>query len=168
MPVDVALTLAWPALTALLATPALAARLPELVHTSHAVTPGDAWPPRAGETGHASARLVELADPAGAPTRLRCHARLTSPRGTVAEVEAELAILGDAPATGFALRRRDLHDVALTLTDADFLTAQPWLRLTSELAPGDVIHVRAETTTAVPHGGEPRTPRRARSSETAR
>ena len=40
VPLDLALTLAWPALTALLAYPELAARLPELVHASHAVRPG--------------------------------------------------------------------------------------------------------------------------------
>ncbi len=159
VPVDLALTLAWPALSALLAYPELAARLSELVHASHAITPGPAWPPLPGETGETTARLVELDDPSGAPTRLRCHARLASARGVVADVEAELAILGDAPATAFALRRRDLHDLTLTLAepgDADFLAAQPWLTLTAELATGDVLRVRAETTVDVPHDGDPR------------
>ena len=158
VPVDVALTLAWPALSALLAYPALAARMSELVHASHAVRPGEAWPPRAGERGETDARLVELADPAGAPTRLRCHARLTSARGVIADIEAELVILGDAPATAFALRRRDVHDLTITLAeagDADFLAAQGWLALTRELNAGDVLHVRAETTLELPHGGDP-------------
>ena len=88
----------------------------------------------------------------------------------IADVEAELAILGDAPATAFALRRRDVHDLELTLAeagDADFLAAQPWLHLTRELAAGDVLHVRAETTVDVPHDGAPRWTATARSSAPA-
>lgn len=159
VPLDLAWTLAWPAVCALLATPELAARFHELVHATHAVTPGPAWPPLVGETGDASAWLVELDDPVGAPTRLRCRARVECSRGLVATVEAELAILGDAAATPFALRRHDVHEVELTLRetgDADLLAEQPWLSLDGELAAGDVLHVRAETTLDVPRDGEPR------------
>ena len=145
VPLDLAWTLAWPAVCALLATPELAARFHELVHATHAVTPGPAWPPLPGETGDASAWLVELADPVGAPTHLRCRAQVSCARGLVATVEAELAILGDAAATSFSLRRHDHHDVELTLReagDADFLAEQHWLSLTEDLAAGDVLRVR--------------------------
>ena len=62
VPLDVALTLAWPALAGLLAVPELAARMLELVHASHAVMPGEAWPPREGETrdGRGSAGRAAL------------------------------------------------------------------------------------------------------------
>ncbi|MDA0136568.1 DUF1729 domain-containing protein [Solirubrobacter sp. CPCC 204708] len=159
VPLDLAWTLAWPAVCDLLATPELAARFHELVHATHAVEPGEAWPPRPGESGPCSAWLVELSDPAGAPTRLRCRARVESERGLVATVDAELAILGDAAATDVELRRHDFHNVELTLReagDADFLAEQPWLELRDELRAGDVLHVRAETTLEVPRGGEPR------------
>lgn len=158
VPLDLAWTLAWPAVCSLLATPELAARFHELVHATHAVQPGPAWPPAPGETGEAAAWLVELADPVGAPTRLRCRARVTSARGLVATVEAELAILGDAAATAFELRRHDLHEVELTLReagDADFLAEQEWLTLDAPLAAGDVLHVHAETTLDVPRDGAP-------------
>ena len=51
VPLDLAWTLAWPAVCSLLATPELAARFHELVHATHAVTPGPAWPPLPGESG---------------------------------------------------------------------------------------------------------------------
>ena len=68
VPVDVALTLAWPALSGLLAYPALAARLSELVHAAHAVVPA-----RRGRRSRASAGSRRLGSwswphPAGAPT----------------------------------------------------------------------------------------------------
>ena len=53
-------------------------------------------------------------------------------------------------------RRPRRHEHAREPGDADFLAAQPWLRLTAELATGDVLHVRAETTVDVPHDGAPR------------
>ena len=76
-PLDVALTLAWPALAVLLSSTPFAARLAQLVHSGHSVAPGSAWPPRDGEHGHADVRVEALDDPDGAPTRLTCSAVLT-------------------------------------------------------------------------------------------
>ena len=149
VPLDLALTLAWPALAALLAVPELAARLAELVHVSHAVRPGATWPPQPGEHGTASARLVELRDPADGPTRLRCVAELTSARGPIAVVESELAILTDAPVTAYALRRRDVHEVTLEAGDAEFLASYLTVNSSVSVEPTCV-------TVEVPRDGAPR------------
>ena len=78
VPLDLALTLAWPALDGAARVPGArraAARARARVARGHARARRGRRAP--GEAGDATARLVELADPAGAPTRLRCHARLT-------------------------------------------------------------------------------------------
>ena len=64
---DLVLPLAWPALAGLLSSAPFAARLAEVVHAGHAVTPGPAWPPVPGERGRVQARVVALDDPDGAP-----------------------------------------------------------------------------------------------------
>ncbi len=97
--VDLALTLAWPALAGLLSSAPFAARLAELVHVGHGVVPGPAWPPAPGERGRVQARVVALDDPDGAPTRMTCRAELTSERGALAVVEADFMTLGAAPVT---------------------------------------------------------------------
>ena len=96
---DLALPLAWPALAGLLSSAPFAARLAEVVHAGHAVTPGPAWPPAPGERGRVQARVVALDDPDGAPTRMTCRAELSSARGAIAVVEAEFMALGPAPVT---------------------------------------------------------------------
>ena len=109
---DLALTLAWPVLAGVLSSAPFAARLAELVHVGHAVTPGIAWPPSAGERGRVHARVVALDDPDGAPTRMTCRAELSCERGAIAVVEANFMTLGAAPVTDHPAYRHEPADAA--------------------------------------------------------
>ena len=159
VPLDLALTLAWPALTALLAYPELAARLPELVHASHAVTPGAGVAAAPGRDGgddrpaRRARRPRRRADAAALPrpadlaraARRRRRGRARDPRRRPRD---RVRAAPPRPPRPHAHARR--------AGDADFLAAQPWLQPhRATLAAGDVLHVRAETTVDVPHDGEP-------------
>lgn len=158
VPHDLAFTLAWPALAALLGADDLAAAFGELVHAGHEITPGPAWPPAAGEEGTVTARLVRLADPDDAPTEIACEAVVTSARGEVARVRADLAVRRTAALGPWAERARRRHDVAAVLdaAAAAVLAEQPWLTLQDALAPGDAVRLRAETARDVARGGPAR------------
>jgi fatty acid synthase len=151
---DLALTLAWPALAALLSSAPFAARLAQLVHAGHAVSAGAAWPPRAGERGRVHARVDALDDPDGEPTRMTCHALLRSERGELATVEARLMTLGGAPVTDRLRHRRTAHDVELapSAAEADWLAEQPWLGGV-RLADGERLRLQVDCTTDEPRTG---------------
>ena len=153
---DLALTLAWPALAGLLSSAPFAAQLAQLVHTGHVVAAGPAWPPLPGERGQAGARIVALDDPDGAPTRMTCKAVLRSARGELACVEATYMTLGAAPVTDRLRLRREALDGELALTDgaeADWLAGQPWLSAEG-LAAGDRLGCEVQCTTDVPRSGD--------------
>ena len=155
---DLALTLAWPAVAGLLASAPLAARLAELVQAGHAVSPGPAWPPRPEDRGRVDARLVALDDPDGAPTRMTCRAVLHGERGVVATVDAEFVVLGGAPITDRARYRHEALDSELVLptaAEAGWLAARPWCA-GAALAAGDRVRVRVDCTTDVPRAGDAR------------
>ena len=113
--VDLALTLAWPAVAGLLSSTPFAARLAQLVHAGHRVVPGAAWPPRPGEHGQVRARVVLLDDAESAPTRLTCRALLRCERGELATVDVELVTLGASPVTDRLRHERTAHRVELAL-----------------------------------------------------
>ncbi len=153
---DLALTLAWPALAGLLAGEPFAARLAQLVHTGHVVTAGSAWPPLPGERGHAGARIVALDDPDGPPTRMTCHAAVRSARGELARVEATFVTLGAAPVTDRLRRRHEQLDGELVLAgaaEAQWLAEQPWLTAADDLKPGERLRLDVRCTTDVPRSG---------------
>ncbi|MFA4929690.1 MAG: fatty acid synthase subunit beta domain-containing protein, partial [Patulibacter sp.] len=152
VPVDVALSLAWPAVAGLLGEdPQIAARLAELVHARHEVVVGPAWPPVAGDEGTVTAELVGLEDPADGPTRIRVRAELR--RATdgplVATVHAGLVIVGAVAVTDDELRRTDDHDLTITVGEAErtVLAEQPWLTVRdgAAIAIGDRLDVTART-----------------------
>ncbi|MDP1850266.1 MAG: DUF1729 domain-containing protein, partial [Solirubrobacteraceae bacterium] len=152
---DLALTLAWPAVARLLSSAPFAARLAELVHVGHGVDPGPAWPPRPADRGSVQARVVALDDPDGAPTHMTCRAVLRCERGAVATVDAEFMLLGAAPVTDRASHRHAALDVELALptaAEAQWLAAQPWCA-GAPLAAGDRLRVRLDCTTDVPRAG---------------
>ncbi|WP_354699367.1 hypothetical protein DSM112329_05081 [Paraconexibacter sp. AEG42_29] len=100
VPLDLAFTLAWPALGRLLGSPPLAAHLSALLHAEHAVTPLAAWPPRVDEAGTVVVRVVAVEDPADAPTTVRCRAHLAGERGPLADVETVLIVRTPGPVFG--------------------------------------------------------------------
>ncbi|MDP2712617.1 MAG: DUF1729 domain-containing protein, partial [Solirubrobacteraceae bacterium] len=158
---DLALTLAWPALAGLLSHAAFAARLAQLVHVGHAVTPGPAWPPLPDEHGRVRARIVALDDPDAAPTRMRCRAVLRCERGELARVEADFMTLGAAPVTDREHHRRETHDVDLELAteaEAGWLAARPWLagadwQAGGSPAAGERLRLQVDCATDVPRAG---------------
>ncbi|MGE3141564.1 MAG: acyltransferase domain-containing protein, partial [Thermoleophilia bacterium] len=158
VPLDLALSLAWPAVAGLLGVPEVAYRLPELVHSRHRVTPGPAWPPRPGETGEARAHLAALDDPGDAPTRMTCEAVVAGPRGVVATLEAELMILGADGVTAAerSLRRVVDRTIAPGPAERALLLEQPWVRRDGEVPDGGPLRVHAEVTMERPRGGAAR------------
>ncbi len=153
--IDVAFTLAWPALARLLSSAPFAARVAQLIHAGHAVRPGPAWPPQAGERGDVQARIADLDDPDGRPTRMRCHAVLRSERGVLATVDADFATLGGAPVTDRLRYRHVTHDVELVLAteaEAGWLAEQPWIG-PAVLAAGERLRLRVDCTTDEPRAG---------------
>lgn len=159
VPLDLALTLAWPALAGLLGVPEVASRLTELVHGAHAVRPGPAWPPREGEGGRVRAHLGELDDPAGRITRLSCSATLTCARGVLAEIDADLLVLGAEPVTGAERRMRRAIDRVITPAgpaERALLADQDWVRAVRPLPAAGPLRVRADAGMEQPRGGAPR------------
>ena len=155
---DLALTLAWPALAALLSSAPVAARLAELMHVGHTVTAGPAWPPHPDDRGRVKARIVALDDPDGAPTRMTCRAVLHGARGVVATVDADFTLFGGAPVTDRARYRHEALDTELVLAcaaDAEWLATRPWCA-GAPLAAGDRVRVRVDCTTDVPRVGAAR------------
>ena len=152
---DLALTLAWPAVAALLSSAAFAARLAQLVHAGHSVLPGPAWPPRDGEHGRVLARIVALEDPDGAATRMTCRALLCSDRGELASVDVALMTLGGSAVTDRLRFERDTRVVELTLSHAEagWLAARPWIEAASSFAPGDRVLVEVACTSDEPRTG---------------
>ncbi|MBJ7329832.1 MAG: DUF1729 domain-containing protein [Solirubrobacteraceae bacterium] len=146
VPHDLAFSLGWPALAALLGTDGLAGAFGDLVHAGHVVVPGPAWPPVAGESGEAVARVVALEDPDGAPTGLTSEVVLTADRGELARVRADLLIRRDAPLGPWAELQRSEHHITLVLdaATAEVLGEQPWLD--GAPAAGDEVRIRASTT----------------------
>ncbi len=154
---DLALTLAWPAVAAILSCAPFAARLAQLVHTGHAVVPGAAWPPCAGERGEILARVVALDDAGGSPARLTCRARLECDRGEIATVDVTLATLGVAPLTDRRRFAHETHRAELHLAsaaEAGWLAEQEWLASAS-LQAGDHVVVEVACTTDEPRHGRP-------------
>ncbi|WP_320670855.1 polyketide synthase [Patulibacter defluvii] len=155
VPVDLALSLAWPAVAARLAEdPAIAARLAELVHGRHEVALGEAWPPRPGQAGPVDARVVEVEDPTDGPTRIRVAARILDDAGgpPLATVRAELVLLGHDAVSGERLRRDGRHDRELRLAgapEAELLAAAPWLRWHDGAVPAAGERLRLWATTAL-------------------
>ncbi len=148
---DLALTLAWPAVAALLSSAPVAAQLAQLVHAGHDVAPGPAWPPRAGEEGSVRARVAALDDPAGRPTRLTCRAVLESDRGELASIDVELVALGGAPLTDRRRLTREALRVEIVPGDAEagWIAARAWLP-GIEIAPGERLTIDVECTTDEP------------------
>jgi fatty acid synthase len=153
VPVDLALSLAWPAVAGRLGEdPQIAARLAELVHARHEVVVGPAWPPAPGDEGTVTAEIVGLDDPADGPTRVRVRAQLR--RGDdgplLATVHAGLVIVGPAAVTDDELRRTDDHERTIAVDEAvrTLLVEQPWLTVAdgATIARGDRLEVRARTT----------------------
>ena len=155
---DLALTLAWPAVAGVLASAPFAARLAELVHVGHTVSRGPAWPPQPDERGRVNARVVALDDPDAAPTRMTCRAVLHGGRGAVATVDAEFMLFGGAPVTDRAHYRHEALDTELVLAtaaEAEWLASRPWCA-GAPLAAGDRVRVRVDCTTDVPRVGAAR------------
>ncbi len=155
---DLALTLAWPAVAALLSCAPFAARLAQLVHTGHGVVPAAAWPPRGGERGAVHARVVALDDGGGTPGRLTVRALLTCDRGELATVEVALATLGVAAVTDrrrFGVKTHRTELALATAAEAGWLAAQPWLT-GARLGAGDRVLVEVDCTTDEPRAGEAR------------
>ena len=153
VPHDLAFSLAWPALASLLGGGEFAAAFGELVHTGHEITPGPAWPPRSGEDGTTTARVVRVEDPGDAPTAVACEAVLTCARGEVARVRAQLAIRRTAPLGAHALRTTAEHDIELTIDPATarVLAEQDWV--TAPPAAGTTVRLRATTSREVDRDG---------------
>ena len=80
VPLDLAFSLAWPGLAALLAGGGLAASFGSLVHHEHRVTAGGAWPPRPGERGQVTTRLDRVGRGVEGGRRIECRAELRSAR----------------------------------------------------------------------------------------
>ncbi|MBJ7518142.1 MAG: DUF1729 domain-containing protein [Solirubrobacteraceae bacterium] len=152
VPHDLAFSLAWPALASLLGGGEFAAAFGELVHSGHEITPGPAWPPRAGEEGTTAVRVVRVEDPDDAPTVVTCEAVLTCARGELARVRAELAIRRTAPLGVHALRTAAEHDVELTIdaATARVLGEQDWV---TPPAAGTTVRLRATTTREIDRDG---------------
>ena len=159
VPLDLALTLAWPALCGAARVRRSSRRgCPELVHASHAVTPGPAWPPLPGESGATRRRGWSSShDPAGAPTRLRCHARVELAarhrrrrRGRARDPRRRARDRVRAAPPRPPRRRRSRSPRPATPTSSP---RSRGCSCDAELAAGDVLHVRAETTVDVPRDG---------------
>jgi enoyl reductase-like protein/acyl dehydratase len=151
---DFALTLAWPAVAALLSSAPFAARLAQLVHTGHEIVPGPAWPPLADEAGDVAGCVVSLEDPASAPTRVTCRAILTGARGELATVDVGLTTLGGAPVTDRVRFTRETVRAELrpTAVEAAWLAERDWLAGAAVEA-GEPVTVEVECTTDEPRKG---------------
>jgi fatty acid synthase len=153
---DLALTLAWPAVAGLLSSAPFAARLAQLVHAGHEIEPGAAWPPRAGERGRIEAQVVALDDPVGGPTAITCRALLGCERGALATVDVRLTMLGGAAVTDRLRFARRAHRVELELAsaaEARWLAGRDWLTH-ARLAAGERVLCEVECTTDEPRSGE--------------
>lgn len=152
---DLALTLAWPAIAGLLSSPPFAARLAELVHVGHAVAGGPAWPLRPGDRGRVDARIVALDDPDGAPTRMTCRAVLRGERGVLATVDGDFMMFGATAVTDRAAYRHEALDAELapaTAAEREWLASQPWWAGAVPAA-GERVHARIDCVTDVPRVG---------------
>ncbi len=116
VPLDLAFTLAWPALVQLLAG-TLAPRLADLLHAEHRVVPGPAWPPAAGDAGTATVAVDGTEDRDGARW-YRCRAEVVGTDGLVATVHATLAVRLTGPDGEPVARDRRVVDVTFALDDA--------------------------------------------------
>lgn len=152
---DLAFTLAWPTITAVLrAEPALTARLPELLHAAHEVQLDGAWPPLAGASGTATAWISAIDDRRGAASRATVITELRVADGEcLATVTTELVFPGPAPLGGAATLRRDRVDRSVTLDAASLeaLAALPGLTLHPSAQPGAVLELRGELLSSVRH-----------------
>jgi enoyl reductase-like protein/3-oxoacyl-ACP reductase-like protein/3-oxoacyl-(acyl-carrier-protein) synthase/acyl dehydratase len=166
VPLDLAFSLAWPALVALLIgghdRPAgplagIGAQLGALVHRRHRVVPGAAWPPAVGEEGLASGRVAEVRN-TGSERSVDVVVELRSGRGIVAVVEAGLLVRRPAPA-GAPKRyvaTRHHHEIVVSgpaelelLTGHEATSRSPG----PALAVGDRVPVEIETDSTWPADG---------------
>ncbi len=137
VPLDLAFSLAWPGLAALLVADGQAAAFESLVHHGHRVTAGVAWPPRPGERGLVSTRLERVVDGEGG-RRIECRADVRSARGPLATVRTGVLVrtAGESRGERFTGRR---EVVVADQPEADLVAEQEWIRLRPDVvvSPGD-------------------------------
>lgn len=119
---DLALSLAWPAMASALAAPPMGDAARRVLHTHHRVDPGPAWPPQPDEAGRTQARVVHVDAPPGHGATLRCLAELECARGPLATVASELRLPQGPPHDG--LLRRHHHPVRMAAGQLDRSAAE--------------------------------------------
>ncbi|MFT4036354.1 MAG: DUF1729 domain-containing protein, partial [Patulibacter sp.] len=161
-PIDLAFTLAWPSIVALLTGDAhLAPHLSELVHAEHGVTLGAGWSSIAGSDGPASARISAIDDRDGAASAVTVIADLRTDDGELAAtVTARLVFASPRRLTVHRTLRDEPVDTTLTLDAATAEVLRDKLLTTGQLItaagdwtpkPGDRLHLRARLRTTISH-----------------
>ncbi len=159
LPAQMAFSLAWEPLFAVIAGDELAGGLLELVHQRHAITPLEGWPPRAGERLQVEARAVRVED--GERGR-SIDAVATIRRGevVVARLDEGFFIRGPHDRTAWAVRRQDRLARDLRVDDQaarDFLLrARGWLQWSAPIEVGDALRVESSVVERRPRAGAAR------------